>query len=133
MQCTQCNSDNVQRLSLVYEQGTQNISATSRTTTSYGFGQGFSRGTTTTTGKSQSITAMKAAPPNKKKIIIPIVLIVAGLFLMKQGELWALIISAVGGFLFYFYFKYNRNVYPRLYADWENSWLCNRCGTIYLQ
>ncbi|AYL96693.1 hypothetical protein [Mucilaginibacter celer] len=76
---------------------------------------------------------MKAAPPNKKKIIIPIVLIVIGLFLMKQGELWALVIAGFGGYLFYAYFNYNRNVYPRLYADWEKSWLCNKCGAIYLQ
>jgi len=133
MQCTECNSDNVQKLSLVYEQGTQNINATSSTITNHGFGQGFSTGTTRTSGTTQSITAQRAAPPAKKKIIIPIVAIVAGFVLAKYGELWGLLVSVVGGIYFYTSFLYNRNVYPRLYANWQNSWLCNKCGAIYMQ
>jgi len=141
MQCTTCQSDNVQKLSLVYEQGTQNIRTSSHTT---GGGVGFGRGglgvgggsaTTTTTGRSQSIAAQRAAPPDKKKIGIPFTIAGAGLAI---ALIWGaipifLIALAVGGFLFWKFSQYNKNVYPPLYAEWQRSWLCNKCGTIYQQ
>ncbi len=140
MQCTTCQSDNVQRLSLIYEQGTHNIRTTGHTT---GAGVGIGRGglgfgggsaTTTTTGKSQTIAARKAAPPDKKKIGIPFAIAAVGLVLMPvMGTPVLLIALAIGGFLFWKYSQYNKNVYPPLYAAWEKSWLCNKCGAIYQQ
>lgn len=85
MQCTQCNSDNVQRLAVIYEGGTQKINTRSRTVGSGvgfgsgGLGLGLGSASTTTTGQSQSVLAKKAAPPQKKSYILPVALIIAGL------------------------------------------------------
>jgi hypothetical protein len=140
MQCKTCNSDNVQKLSVVYEQGTQNIKTKGRTMGSgVGVGRGglgaeFGTATTTTTGKSQSIAAQKAAPPEKKKIAIPILLIAGGIIIMAaMNVLVGLVALAIGGFLFWKYFQYNKNTFPPLYDTWQQSWLCNKCGAIYMQ
>lgn len=140
MQCTQCNSDNVQKLSVIYEQGTQNIRTTGRTVGSGagigrgGLGAGFGTATTTTTGKSQSIAAQKAAPPDKKKIIIPIALIAAGLIVLFAIHAFTgIALIAIGAFIFWKFTQYNNTTYPPLYAEWQRSWLCNKCGTIYAQ
>lgn len=144
MQCTQCNSDNVQKLSLVYEQGTQNIQTTGHTTgAGVGFGSGglgaaFGSARTTTAGKSQSITAQKAAPPNKKPLILQVVLTIVGILLLmadfKGG--WAIVLGwgliATGGFMIWKSYQYNKNTYPPLYAEWQRSWFCNKCGSIFL-
>lgn len=137
MQCPACQSDNTQKLSLVYEQGTQNIRTTGRT---YGGGGGIGRGglgggfgsaTTTTTGKQQTIAAQKAAPPDKKKIILPIIIIAVGIFLFFQMFPLGLLVTAGGGFLFWKFYRYNSDTFPPLYAQWEKSWVCNKCGTVF--
>lgn len=144
MQCTRCNSDNVQRLEVVYEQGTQNIKTTGRTTGSGvgfgngGIGVGLGSATTTTTGTSQSLMAKKAAPPTKKPIAVPIVLIIIGLIsLMMTGAgffiLAGIALIGLGGFLFWKYSQYNKLTYPPLFATWQSSWLCNKCGTIFAE
>lgn len=145
MQCTQCNSDNVQKLSLVYEQGTQNIQTTGYTTGSGvgvgsgGLGVGFGSTRTTTTGKSQSIVAQKAAPPDKKSLVLPIVMVIGGIFFLmasfKGG--WAIVLGwgliAAGGFMIWKGYQYNKNTYPPLYTEWQRSWFCNKCGSIFMQ
>ena len=137
MQCPTCHSDNVQKLSLVYEQGTQNIRTTGRTT---GGGVGLGRGglmvgggggTTRTKGKSQSIAAQKAAPPDKKKIALPVLLIVAGVLLFSYSTMLGVAVLAAGGFLLWKFSQYNSQTYPPLYAQWEKSWLCNKCGSLF--
>ena len=139
MHCPTCQSDNVQKLSLVYEQGTQKIRTKGRTR---GGGVGIGRGgllagagsaTTTTTGKSQSIAAEKAAPPDKKQMMLPVGIIAAGILIGFKAVLVGLALVAIGGFIFWKFHQYNKQVFPPLYAQWEKSWLCNRCGTIYTQ
>lgn len=140
MQCTTCNSDNVQKLSVVYEQGTQNIKTTGRTRGGGvgfgggGLGAGLGLARTTTKGTSQSIAAQKAAPPEKKKIAIPIMLIIGGLIAMGAIHMIVgLIMLAIGGFLFWKFSQYNKQNYPPLYSEWQNSWLCNKCGAVFVQ
>lgn len=143
MQCTRCNSDNVQRLEVIYEHGTQNIKTKGRTSGSAvgfgggGLGVGFGSATTTTTGTSQSLMAKKAAPPAKKPIAAPILLILIGLFAMINGSgpfpIVGFILAGIGGFLFWKYSQYNKQTYPPLFATWQASWLCNKCGTIFAE
>lgn len=133
MQCTQCNSDNTQRLSVIYQSGTQNISTTSRTYGGGG-GSGFGLGaaTTTTSGTAQSYLATKAAPPPKKSYKM-LLLIVPGIAIgaFAENMLIAAIIGGFGAFLCYKSYRYNKDVYPGLRAIWLKSWHCNKCGTIY--
>jgi hypothetical protein len=133
MQCTQCGSDNVQRLSIIYQSGTQHISTTS-TTFGAGGGTGFGVGsaTTSTSGTSQSYLAVKAAPPLKKSYRSILLLIpgigVAGL---AESILPLLVLAAIAALRCYHSFRYNKGVYPGLRATWLKSWHCNKCGIIY--
>ncbi len=138
MQCPHCHSDNIQKLSVVYEHGTQNIQTTGRTRGSGigfgggGLGAGIGSARTTTKGKSQSIAAKNAAPPDKKKIIIPIAMMGVGLLIIKFIHVFpGLLFIAGGGFIFWKFWQYNKNTYPPLYQQWQRSWLCNRCGEIF--
>jgi hypothetical protein len=140
MQCTQCQSDNVQSLRVIYESGTQKIKTSSRTC---GGGGGFGGGglraglgsaNTTTTGTQQTALAKKVSPPNKKSFIPSIV--IAGLAIaftaMFSMPVFILLIAiAVAAFLGYRAFKYNKEQYPPLYDTWSRSWHCNKCGNIY--
>lgn len=140
MQCTQCQSDNVQSLRVIYESGTQNIKTSSRTFGSGigggtgGFGGGFGSANTTTSGTQQTTLAKKASPPNKKSFIPSVV--IAGLAIaftaMFSMPIYILLIAvAIAGFLGYRAFKYNKEQYPPLYDVWSHSWHCHKCGTIY--
>lgn len=134
MECPQCKSDNTQRLSIIFQSGTQHISTTS-TTFGGGGGTGFGIGsaTTTTSGKSQSYLASKAAPPPKKSYKwVPLIVFVAIVIaIYTQAVLLGAIIAGVGGYIAYKAFRYNKDVYPGLRAVWLKSWHCNKCGTIY--
>jgi hypothetical protein len=137
MQCTKCNSENTQRLEVVFDHGTQSISTTSH---SAGAGIGGSLGVggvrTSTSGTSQSTLAAKAAPPEKKTLMWPIVAVIVGVFFFGGGlgaKIFGALLVAGGGLLTYGAIKFNSEEWPRLYQYWKESWLCNKCGTIYHQ
>ena len=75
MKCTNCTSENTQRLEVLYKIGTQNIATTSNSAgAGIGGGFGFGGVRTSTSGKSQSLLASEAAPPEKQKLTMPICL-----------------------------------------------------------
>jgi hypothetical protein len=138
MQCTKCNSENTQRLEVVFEHGTQNISTTSHSAGA-GIGGSFGIGgvRTSTSGTSQSTLAGKASPPAKKSLKAGVILVIIGLVLLNANsvgmKIFGLFGIAGGGYLIYSAVTYNSNVWPGLYKYWRESWLCNKCGTIYHQ
>jgi hypothetical protein len=138
MQCSKCSSDNTQRLEVVYESGTQNIN-----TRSNSVGVGFSGklgvggATTKTQGTSQTTIAQKASPPSKKPFKLGIAAAIFGMFFLGSGSLGAVAfgvaIIAGGGYMIYSAMTYNKTEWPPLYKYWQESWLCNKCGSIYHQ
>ena len=138
MQCPKCGSDNCQRLEVVYEGGTQQINTTSRTSgvgITGGPSLGGAMAHTSTTGTSQSTLARKAAPPQKKKIGLFVVMIVIGFIFMGLNSIIAKLIGLAvigyGGYLIYKTSKYNKNEFPVNYNYWLNQWLCHKCGSIF--
>ena len=140
MQCTKCGSDNTQRLEVVHEGGTQSISTTSHSA-GVGIGGGFGIGIggirTSTSGKSQSALAIKATPPKKKKIFWFIFAVIAGFMLLGAEDtgnnIFGLVLISAGGFAAYTAIKFNSKQWPDLFQYWKESWLCQKCGTIYHQ
>lgn len=138
MQCTKCGSDNTQRLEVVYEGGTQSISTTSHSAGA-GIGGGFGIGgiRTSTSGKSQSALAIKATPPPKKKIFWFIIAVIVGFMLLGAEDtgnnILGLVSISAGGFAAYAAIKFNSTQWPDLFQYWKESWLCQKCGTIYHQ
>lgn len=140
MQCAECNSDNVQRLSVVYEAGTQKINTQSRTFGSGvgigggGAGLGFGSANTHTTGTSQSHLAQKAAPPKKRSFAPTAILAALGIIpyvMLSLPFTILLLLLAVAGIWAYMAYRYNTQQYPPLYQAWQKSWHCNKCGAIY--
>lgn len=137
MLCPKCGSDNTQRLQVVHEHGTQNISTTS-STVGGGYGGSFGAGAahTKTDGTSQSTMAQKAAPPAKKTLGIFIGMIFIGLLCFNGGWGWivfGLLLIAGGGFGIKDAVAFNGNQWPQLFKTWEESWVCNKCGHFYHQ
>lgn len=139
MNCNKCNSDNTQRLEVVYENGTQNINTKSGST-GIGFGRGgvsLGFGKTKTKGTALSTSAIKASPPAKKKIKWFLLMIFIGLMLIsdKHAGTQALvgggIVLALGGFFLYKNVMFNIKVLPQLHKIWLDSWMCNKCGSIF--
>jgi len=138
MQCPKCSSDNTQRLEVIYESGTQQIRTVSNTVGgggAYGGGAFGGGGVTSTSGTQQTGSAKKAAPPTKKSYIGAILLgIVAFPVLFNPSVEYFLIAggcTALAVWLGRRARDYNMNVWPGLKKIWSESWMCNKCGSIY--
>lgn len=141
MKCPKCESENTQRLEVAFHSGTQNISTTSNSA-GVGIGSGgrigFGGGVTKTSGQSQSILALQAAPPAKQSYKYPLIGILLGpqLFFIiggASGIATALAAVGVSGYLIYSRFQFNSKEWPKIYQRWSESWLCHKCGGIYHQ
>ena len=130
--CPNCGSDDAKYLSVVYESGLSSINtqtegaiynhrATKRNAT-----------TATTTGTVQSATSVKARPPARKSLKFSLLLAVIGLLLLSRHTAPGLLLLAAGSLWFYVTWTYNRRVYPYQYQVWEQSAMCQRCGTIFV-
>lgn len=139
--CPSCQSDNIQRLSIVYEGGLSDIN-TKSSGTAIGFGRGgvsLGVGGSKTKGSSQTETSKRAAPPAKKPYLKPIAVIFVVFMLFSffaEGNKFLGILNSVfllggeAGWIFYA-FNYNRNNWPPLKSVWDKSYLCNRCAQIF--
>jgi len=136
MQCSKCNSENTQRLEVIYEGGTQNISTTSHSAGA-GIGGTFGIGgvRTSTSGTSQSTLAAKASPPVKKRIFESILTAVMGFFVFIGSglgmKIFGFLLIGAGVYLTYVAIQFNAQKWPGLYQYWKESWLCNKCGHIF--
>ncbi len=138
-QCDQCGTTNIVAAPVLYQQGTHTYSTR------------FHSGTT------QSFSAQAAAPPDPRGYGrpflfwgVPICFMFfwgfAGLGRILDhpqsaaalgnavGILLFLGVVLLGGMLLSFrrVARYNREVYPRLYWNWEHTYICRRCGRFRL-
>lgn len=148
MQCPACKSDQTQRLEVIYEGGTQDVSATSYTAGAGILGAssaklGLGGAVTATSGQSQSKLAQRVAPPMKKSLKWPVILAAIGLLLLMSalsskgtGDTAgavpvALVFAAPGAFWLYFVINFNIKKWPSLYREWSLNWYCNKCGSVF--
>lgn len=109
---------------MAFESGTSsNVSQTS------GVGVGMSGGNVgvgvggaTTHSVSMTAIAQKVAPPQQQKVGCG--LWVAGILLLPilPYAIWKAMQAS----------KWNKEEYPKLYAKWENSWICHKCGNTFV-
>ena len=145
MFCSECNSGEIQKVSLVYERGITH--STSRTAgTGIGFGAGgigFGFGGAKTKGLHVNATAQRVAPPSKASIKWPVVVLIVALLSFwilyasagsqSVGFTWLfLVFGGISGFIIYRRVTWNRNVFPSLADQWSRSYLCNRCGSMMI-
>ena len=140
--CTQCGSDQVRRLSLIYEEGLAIINTQSHGSgVAFGSGGGAAFGSTSTrtTGTQQTALSKKAAPPAKKHTILWAIAAAFVGFLTIGGLANFSLMTVVFGGLTYLAVMqtlkakaYNTAVFPAEHARWEQSFMCNRCGATFV-
>lgn len=139
--CPSCKSDNIQRLSVIYEGGISDINTKSKGT-AIGFGSGgigVGVGANRTTGTSQTATSRRAAPPVTKSYLKPL-LVIFGVYMLVaiftgSNEIFRTLLgigwlAASAGWVYYA-FQYNSKTWSPLKAAWDNSYLCNRCNEVF--
>ena len=137
--CARCGATNIVAAPVLFQQGTHTYSTR------------FLSGTT------QSFSAQAAAPPSPRGYIrtfvlwIPLILLLSiwtvvgfrSVFEFHQIAIsrvdmavvfLILDIASIGGLLFNLrkVVHFNREVYPRLYWNWEHTYICRRCGNSQL-
>ena len=157
--CPHCESDQTQKLSVIYESGTSVIN----TKSSHGAvgiaDEGFVPiiGSSKTEGVQQTSLAANASPPPQKDefglvaVIISIVLApvagIIGLFLaaiVTKNEIVVacvlflvppLVILWASGKCFACRGnrEWNRDVWPKLRDEWNRKWFCHKCGVMFTQ
>ena len=133
--CDRCGATNIVAAPVLFQQGTHTYS------------------TRLLSGTTQSFSAQAAAPPRHRGYIRPFVLWIPLILLLS---IWTVVgfrsffefhqisisrvdmavvflildIASIGGLLFNLrkVVHFNREVYPRLYWNWEHTYICRRCG-----
>jgi len=128
MQCPNCQSQNVQKLSVIYEQGTSEIHTSSTSFTSHG-------------GQSVEYIQLHMAIHNlnwpKKhhhhlqSSGLGILLIIGGVILLAVQVWIAVVVLIIGVLAWASAGDYNKKQWPALYDECNRKWHCNKCGEIY--
>jgi hypothetical protein len=136
--CGACKSENIQKLSLVYEGG---LSHAEGKETGIGVGLGAGGvgtgiGSSKYKGTNQSLLSKNAAPPVKRKPVKEGFFYLLGVVLVYQfapGNLGIeFLLIVAGGIHVFWNWRYNQNTFPGLIRQWNASFLCLKCGTISL-
>ena len=157
LQCLECGTDDIQRVELAYLSGTSNINmvskgrsvgvGVSRAGGNTGLGAGVAGTKMKTTGTDQSMLAESLTPPSKKSIFWTIIFILIGwpsavmglAVLVVDGDvvgmfflIFGLVFFGAGVYGTYTFHQYNTKIFPIEFRNWQQSWLCKRCGSTFL-
>jgi hypothetical protein len=143
MNCPKCGSDTTQRLEVIFELGTGHVTTTSRTKVRPFLGiLPSASAKTTTKGVTMSKAAQKAQPPAKMQYGFPSAALLIGIAIIAlqlDGTfklLWFVIglaLCGLFGWVLYTGIAYNTKRWPAEYGTWKNSWMCTKCGNIFVE
>lgn len=133
--CPSCSANDLKKLSLIYMSGTYDTRGTSRGIVLSGEGLGIFKGRSRRTHESK--LSKRLAPPQKRRLLKPLVYGVAGVFCLPfvrvSHQAWnALFIGYCAVIALYLAGRvlYNLLGYPGALRRWESSFMCQRCGAI---
>lgn len=142
--CPKCGSEDARYLNVIHEAGLSSVNTTTKgagcsplTIILFPF-IGFwsllfsSFGSGKTSGTVQTVASIKAAPPERKPMAFSALLLLAGLFLLSSHSFMGLVLLVFGGLSAYTAWTFNHRVLPYQRQVWEQSAMCQRCGTIYV-
>lgn len=131
MKCPNCESEDIKRLEVIYEQETYETNAISKTEKKFFLLNSTSQ--TQTSATTMSIAAKRSIPPKKKSYDIPIMFIIFGFILLFFKKIFLIGILLITVFTFNLIERigYNKNDWPKEYDEWKKSWMCTRCGNIF--
>src|SRR5215469_4234460 len=152
LRCPKCNSTDLKKVSLAYQEGTFHISTRTgiRGLLFAGGGPGVLVGRTTTRGTQQSALSKHLSPPSKwsyaKLGLWSGVVTLIALFLYAQHvmsspppvsslpvELYVVFAPVVLLLLLGIVWRHNHSTYRQKYAEWDKSFVCERCGAVSQQ
>ena len=154
LRCPKCNSTDLKKVSLAYEEGVLRNEGRARVRTVVvgSGGPDLVVGRATTRGTEQSALSKKLTPPVKwsylKIIGWSVLLFVCVGWLVfyvntvttnattvssPPLKIFALISGAIFALLLFLIWRHNHSTYGRQYAEWERSFLCQRCGAVNQQ
>ncbi len=142
MQCPKCQSGDIARAAVVFEQETRRVTTT---TTGMGVGLrgGIGVGVGASTGTQQTRFASRCRPPAKKKMVIPgvgffiavivVVVIMSSIKNIAILNLVGFLVAIIGGVgLIIRNTVFNLKTWPQLYDQWQQSWVCRSCGASFI-
>ncbi len=141
MKCPKCESDNTQKLSLVYASGVSDVNTT---TSGVGVGMGFSSigvglGSETSKGTQQTLLSQASAPPQEIRyyVVFIIAVILSGMtiyFLNYIFLSYVIIFSIACGAVFWLkkLHYYNSVIFVRDYNTWNSQYMCLKCACNFI-
>jgi hypothetical protein len=151
MQCPNCKSEDLAKLSVVHSAGLSDINTRSRGR-ALAFGDNglvLGVGNLRATGTSQTQLSKLAGPPRKKPywyVVLAWLLgfVIAGSLLadlntfkvgaharLEQQFRWfACAYSCLAALVLAVLWRYNHRIFPRKHERWNRSFMCRRCGEI---
>lgn len=123
LNCPCCHSENTQRVSIAYANGTKSISATT-------IGVGAFAGTN---GTSQSLAAANLAPPKPARIgMASLLLWILALFFAAKVGIWAIVAAIVIQLVIVWHaLKANDDCDAYIRDTWNHLMVCGRCGNVW--
>jgi hypothetical protein len=154
LQCPNCRSTDLKKVSLAYQEGLQHVSTRTRLrgVVVGSDGPDVVVGRATTKGMQQTDISKALTPPAKWSFVklfgwSALVFLSVGWIVFYVNTItknsssvssfpltiYALLSASVFVVLFLVYWKRNYSTYPREYAKWNRSFVCERCGTLSQQ
>jgi len=154
LRCPKCNSKDLKKVSLPYEEGSFGAGAQRRIRAAVvgGSGADLIVGRASNHASHQSALSKRLNPPMKwsyRKVIYWSVLVLlcggwlvfyvkaitkrASTVMSPALEGYALVATVVFAFIVVLVMWHNLSVYPKRLADWDRSFICQRCGTVSTQ
>jgi hypothetical protein len=151
LRCPKCNSTDLKKISLAYEEGLSSVDARTRlrAVAVGGNGPDLVVGRATTRGSQQSALSKKLSPPLKwsyrKPVFWSAVAFLCGGWLVfyintitKNASTvsspalaaYAVVAAATVAFILGLVVRHNVSVYPRRFGKWDRSFICQCCGKV---
>jgi hypothetical protein len=149
LRCPKCSSTDLKKVSLAYQEGLFHINARTRMLGLLFASEGpdVMVGRATTTGVQQSALSKNLAPPTKwsylKLILwsaaISFVALIAYIRVVMTNpppvsslpvKIYVAVAPLVFIFLFVSTWRYNHSTYRQKYSQWNDSFICERCGAV---
>ena len=149
LRCPSCNGTDLKKLSLAYQEGRVRVDTRTRLR-GVVVGEGGPNvvvGRATTRGTHQTELSKQLSPPAKWSylkligwsVVFSLVALVAYVRSVMSGpspasslpvKLYALFFPIVLVVLLALYWRHNHSTYSRQYAQWDRSFVCERCGNV---
>jgi hypothetical protein len=154
LRCPKCNSTDLKKVSLAYQEGLYHSNARTRLSAALvgGAGPDFMVGRASTQGSRQSALSKQLSPPTKWSYLkvgswsVLAFLSVGWLVFYVNTvatnsstvsspalKIFAFISVAAFAFLLFLVWRHNYIAYAQQYSQWDRSFLCERCGAISQQ